>query len=354
MADPTDPAGTDEPAAGRDYPQGLAQLRAWFSTDEACLDYLDYLRWPFGFRCPHPECQATSAGEDTAGRYRCHGCRRRVSVTSGTIFHRSRIPLTVWFEAAWLLATNKAGVSASYLHQVLPISSYQSAWTMLAKLRSVMGTKGSKKLSGTVELDEMFIGGPRAGVRGRGAADKTLVAGAIEITEYGWGRARLAIIDDATAGTLKSFIQATIEPGSTVITDGLSSYRSAVSGYTHQPFNVSASGKPAHESLPAVHRLFSQAKRMIEGTYQGSGSQGHRGEYLDEFIFRFNRRTSTHRGMVFYRLLQRAVAAAPVTYKALVRDSKPKSVSPTGVAGPRPQPGSLEQVPLDRPWRTQN
>lgn len=354
MADPTDTAGAGEPAPSRDYPTGLAQLRAWFSTDEACLDYADWLRWPQGFLCPHPDCQGSSAGIDKAGRYRCHGCRRQITVTSGTIFHRSRIPLTVWFEAAWLLTTNKAGVSAAYLHQVLPISSYQSAWTMLAKLRSVMGTTGSRKLSGTVEVDEMFIGGPRAGVRGRGAADKTLVAGAIEITEYGWGRARLAIIDDATAPTLKSFIQANIEPGSTVITDGLSSYPSALTGYDHQPVNVAASGRPAHELLPAVHRLFAQAKRMIEGTYQGSGSVGHRGEYLDEFIFRFNRRTSTHRGMVFYRLLQRAVAAEPVTYKDLVRDSKPKSLPPKGVPGPRAQPGSLEQVPLDRPWRAQN
>ncbi|GGA00851.1 IS1595 family transposase [Nesterenkonia alkaliphila] len=350
MADPTEPAGADTPVAGEDYPIDLAQLRAWFASEEACWDYLDWLRWPEGFVCPRPGCEGVSAGEDSAGRYRCHQCRRRISVTAGTIFHRSRIPLSVWFEAAWLLSTNKAGVSAAYLHRVLPISSYQSAWTMLAKLRSVMGQHG-RRLAGTVEVDETFIGGPRAGVRGRGAADKTLVAGAVEITENGWGRARLAIINDATVGSLKEFIAETIEPGATVITDGLNSYSGALGGYEHQVFNVSASGRPAHESLPAVHRLFSQVKRLIEGTYQGSGSHGHRGEYLDEFIFRFNRRRSTHRGMVFHRLLQRAVAAEPVTYRQLVRDSKPKARSPKGLAGPRSQPGSLHQGSAGRPWR---
>lgn len=335
--------------AGRDYPADLAQLRAWFPSDDACLDYLDWLRWPDGFCCPH--CGSVAAGREATGRYRCRRCRRQVSVTSGTLFHRARTPLTVWFEAVWLVTASKSGVSASHLHRVLPISSYQTAWTMLGKLRQVMSTADSAPLTGRVEVDETFIGGPRPGARGRGALGKVLVAGAIEITERGWGRARLAVIADASAASLKTFVQANVEPGSVVVTDAWRSYPSALEGYTHVPFNVSVSGRPAHESLPAVHRLFALVKRMIEGTYQGSGSTEHLPEYLDEFVFRFNRRRSRHRGLVFMRLLQRAMTGGPVTYRDLVHVPRAKAVPPPGVTGPRSRPGSLEVEPHSRPWR---
>lgn len=344
MAEPT--VG---PVAGRDYPADSAQLRAWFPTDDACLDYLDWLRWPDGFRCPH--CGSDTAGREATGRYRCRGCRKQVSVTSGTVFHKTRTPLTVWFEVAWLVTASKSGVSAAHLHRVLPISSYQTAWTMLSKLRQVMTTAESEPLTGRVEVDETYIGGPKPGVRGRGAAGKTLVAGAIEIADRGWGRARLAVIPDASADTLKTFVQHNIEAGSTVVTDAWRSYPSALDGYTHAPFNVSTSGRPAHESLPAVHRLFALVKRTLEGTYQGSGSSEHLPEYLDEFVFRFNRRHSRHRGLVFMRLLQRAVTGDPVTYRDLVRIPRSKPARPPGVKGPRSQPGSFEIESHPRPWR---
>ena len=148
----------DDRVAGRDYPADLVQLRAWFPSDAACLDYLDWLRWPEGFHCPH--CGSDDAGQDPVGRYRCRGCWKQVSVTSGTIFEKTRTPLTVWFEAAWLMTAGKTGISAAHLHRVLPISSYQTAWTMLAKFRSVMTTTASEPLSGLVEIDETFIVGP--------------------------------------------------------------------------------------------------------------------------------------------------------------------------------------------------
>lgn len=340
---------TAGPVPGTDYPGDLAQLRAWFSSDPACADYLDWLRWPAGFCCPH--CGSRTAGRESSGRYRCHGCRKQVSVTSGTIFDKTRTPLTVWFEAVWLVTASKSGVSASHLHRVLPISSYQTAWAMLGRLRQVMSTAESAPLTGTVEVDETFIGGPRPGVAGRGARGKTLVAGAIELTEHRWGRARLAVIPDASAESLKSFVENNVEPGSTVITDGWTAYPPALHGYVHEPFNVSASGRPAHESLPAVHRLFAQVKRTLDGTYQGAGTVEHQDEYLDEFIFRFNRRHSRHRGLVFMRLLQRAIAGAPVTYRDLVRTSRTKAVPPPGVAGPRSKPGSLDIESGSRPWR---
>jgi ISXO2-like transposase domain len=173
---------------------------------------------------------------------------------------------------------------------------------------------------------------------------KTLVAGAIKITEHGWGRARLATIPDASTDSLQQFVEANIAPGSTVISDGWATYPGAIQGYVHEPLNISASGMQAHESLPAAHRLFSLAKRMIEGTYQGAGTVAHLQEYLDEFVFRFNRRHSRNRGLVFMRLLQRAAVADPVTYRALVREPKPKTIRPSGKAGRRSQPGTPDGV----------
>ncbi|OAV52030.1 hypothetical protein A6F49_01345 [Enteractinococcus helveticum] len=172
MSDFTANSADGHPVVGVDYPADLAQFRSWLPSDQACLDYLDWLRWPAGSVCPH--CAADATSGDRAGRYRCARCRRRVSVTTGTIFHDTRAPLSVWFEAAWLLTVNKnAGVSAAHLHQILPINSYQTAWTMLAKFHSVMSSANSQLLAGHIELDETFFGGPKAGVRGRGALGKT-------------------------------------------------------------------------------------------------------------------------------------------------------------------------------------
>lgn len=166
----------------------------------------------------------------------------------------------------------------------------------------------------------------------------------------GWGRARLAVITDASATSLKDFVTTHINKTATVVSDGWRSYPPALNGY--EPVNVSATDKPAHEVLPAVHRLFALIKRMLEGTYQGSGTAEHLPEHLDEFVFRFNRRNSRDRGMVFIRLLQQTVLADRVTYRDLVRVPAPKQNSPRGVAGPRPQPGTLDASPVLRPWRT--
>lgn len=340
----------DRPVAGWHYPGRVAQFRAWFATDEACWAYLDWLRWPDGFTCPH--CQSKAAGVNGVGVYRCRGCRRRVTVTSGTIFDKTRVPLSTWFEAIWLFTSSKAGVSAMTLHRVLPINSYQTAWTMLAKLRSALSQTDLEPLTGRVEVDETFIGGVKSGKPGRGAGGKTLVAGAIEITDTGWGRVRMAVIADASGASLRGFITANITPGSTIVSDAWKGYPPAMEGYRHEPLNVSASGAPAHDSLPAIHRIFSLVKRLLQGTYQGGGSHEHLQEYLDEYVFRFNRRHTRNRGLVFMRLLQRALASPPVTYRDLVRISRPKATSPIGVHTPtRMRPGTLEVTREDLPWR---
>lgn len=194
---------------------------------------------------------------------------------------------------------------------------------------------------GQAQLDE----GPRV---------KHLSPGPSTSPITGGDRARLAVIKDASASSLRVFVTTHIAKTATVISDGWRAYPPALAGYSHEPFNVSGTGKPAHEVLPAVHRLFAMVKRMLEGTYQGSGTVEHLPEYLDEFVFRFNRRTSRHRGMVFLRLLQQAVAADPVSYRDLVRVPASKRISPRGVPGPRPQPGSLDTPTAIRPWRVRD
>ena len=289
------------------------------------------------------------------GRYSCGGCKRRVSVIAGTIFHGTRTPLTVWFEAAWLMMTSKSGASALSLQRLLGLGGYQTAWAMLHRYRDVMVVPKRDKLSGVVEMDETFIGGVKSGKRGRGAAGKVLVAGAIERAPQGrrgFGRARLAVITSAKGIALREFVTANIGPGTTVISDALSSYPNALAGpdYEHDPINVKRSGLQAHQVLPGVHRLFSLSKRWLEGTHQGAVEGDHLQSYLDEFIFRFNRRTSRQPGLLFQRLLERAVQADPIRFLDIVANPHP-APRPGRPPGPRKWPGTLAVDPLDRPWR---
>lgn len=339
------------PRAGQHYPSSYADLRAWFPDDASCLDYLDWLRWPEGFQCPHCGC---GQGWEMAGAvWRCAGCRRRVSRTAGTIFQDTRTPLTVWFAAAWYLTTQKNGISALGLKRVLGLGSYQTAWAMLHRFRTAMVRPGRDRLSGEVEVDETFVGGVRPGKRGRGATGKVAVAIAVEHRfPKGYGRIRIAVIPNAQAPALRAFLSDHVEPGSTVLSDGLKSYPVAVGGaYTHKPFNVAHSGEPAHVPLPGVHRVASLVKRWLLGTHQGAVEASHLQAYLNEFCFRFNRRTSRSRGLLFYRLLQLAVGAPPVTYRQLVVKPRHKRVRPAAPARARTHPRTLALPPAGRPWR---
>ena len=205
----------DRPVEGQDYPGSLPELRTWFQSDADCIDYLDWLRWPEGFVCPW--CAGVGDWSRTPGVHRCNDCGRRTSVTSGTVFHKTRTPLTVWFEAAWLVMASKQGLSAQNLQRVTDLDSFQTAWTVLHKYRTVMSQVARSPLSGTVEVDEALVGGfDKPGVRGRGAAGKTLVIGAVEHNGRVHGRARLQISPNATSVTLAAFLSANVAPGSTV------------------------------------------------------------------------------------------------------------------------------------------
>jgi hypothetical protein len=196
----------DHPSAGQHYPRSLGEFQAWFRTDADCLDYLEWLRWPTGFVCP--ACLGRDGWRLGDGRFKCTACGVRCSVTAGTIFDRTRTPLTLWFTACWLFATGKDGIAALSLKRSLDVGSYQTVWAMLHRLRAVLVRPGRERLVGTVEVDETYIGGRDPGVaRGKGRGDKVLTGIAVEIKEpRGYGRCRLAPLADASAASLRAFV----------------------------------------------------------------------------------------------------------------------------------------------------
>ena len=306
--------------AGRDYPRTLREFNIWFPDDEACLDYLIRLRWPAGFSCP--VCGAGRTWRMSKGRnLRCVGCRADASITAGTIFADTRLPLTTWFAAAWHVCSQKPGVSALGLKRVLGLGSYETAWSLLHKLRRAMVRPGRDRLAGELEVDESYIGRRLAtGKRGRGAAGKAIVAVAVEALPRGAaGRIRLARIADCSQLVLTDFVCAAAEPGSVIYTDHSHSYnRLAEAGFIHHPTNISESPDPAHVAMPRVHRVSSLLKRWLLGTHHGGVSARQLDFYFDEFTFRFNRRTSTHRGLLFYRLLEQAIHLDPVPLTQII------------------------------------
>ena len=316
---------------GEDYPRTLLELERRFGTEEACREYLFQLRFPDGFRCPR--CGAGKSWPLQSGRVQCAGCGYQVSATAGTVFQDSRTPLTVWFRAMWWLTSQKNGVSAIALQRVLGWGSYQTAWTCLHKLRRAMIRPGRERLAGVVEVDESFLGGEEPGVLGRQIVGKALVVVAAEEDGRRIGRIRLRHIPDASSATLTSFIKDSIEPGSTVHTDGWRGYLPIQrAGYPHRISNQKGHPERASELLPRVHQVFSLLKRWLLGTHQGSVGAEHLQEYLDEFTFRFNRRKSRSRGKLFYRLAQQAVAIEPTTYRQIVDSAKhnPPKAQPVG------------------------
>lgn len=297
-----------------DYPGNLVEFGERFSTDAACRGYLEKIRWPDGFRCP--ACRGTGAWPTgRLGLWECRGCHRQTSATAGTIFEGTRKPLRFWFLAMWLITSEKNGISALGLQRELGFTRYETVWTWLHKLRRAMVRPGRDRLSGRVEVDETYLGGEEEGLRGREVENKFIVAIAAEEDGAGMGRVRLRRVEDVSQRSLLPFVQEAVEPGSVIHTDGWKGYAKLPShGYKHEVTNVSRSEELAHELLPRVHRVAALLKRWLLGTHQGSVGKHHLDYYLDEFTFRFNRRTSNKRGKLFYRLIQQAVQVDPVSW----------------------------------------
>ena len=301
-----------------DYPTNIMEFEKRFNTEQACRLYLFELRWPEGFRCPR--CGFDKAWHTNRGSYRCKNCDYQVSVTAGTIFQDTRKPLLQWFRTIWYVTNQKNGISALGLQRFLGLGSYHTAWTWLHKLRCAMVRPGRDRLSGTVEVDEIYIGGEHSGKRGRGAEGKALVLAAAEDKGNAIGRIRLYHIEDASAVSLTEAIRKSVKPHSTIKTDGWSGYNSLESqGYIHTV--VRKETAVGDNLLPLANRVASLLKRWLLGTHQGSVRPSHLGYYLDEFTFRFNRRTSRTRGKLFYRLIQQAVEIQPVSEQRIKGES---------------------------------
>ena len=249
----------------------------------------------------------------------CRRCGHQASITAGTIFHGTRSSLRLWFQAMWWVTTQKNGASALGLQRILGLGSYETAWMWLHKLRRAMVRPGRDRLSGEVEVDETFVGGLEAGGGRRHVGKKALIAIAVEIRGRALGRIRLQRIRDSSAESLLPFVRETVTPGSRVITDGWPSYLGlSAAGYDHKRQVIRGGSESADALLPRVHRVASLLKRWLLGTHQGRPERAHLPYYLDEFTFRFNRRTSRYRGLLFHRLVQQAVAVAPVPYERLI------------------------------------
>jgi len=284
-----------------------------FASEEACRAYLVRLRWPEGVRCLR--CQAVGVWPASRGRYHCATCGFQTTVLAGTIFQDTKQDLRLWFRAMWYVTNQKSGVSALGLQRTLGLGSYQTAWTWLQKLRTAMVRPGRERLTEEVEVDEVYVGGVEPNRRGgrQRSPTKTLVAVAAEVRDRGMGRIRLQRIPDASGESLVGFVREVVAPGAIVRTDGWTAYPGlARHGYTHRPRVISGSGRTASTLLPRVHRVAALLKRWLLGIHQGRVSRKHLDGYLDEFTFRFNRRTSRWRGKLFYRLVQQAVSVPPV------------------------------------------
>ena len=294
----------------KEFPGTLLEFEHWFRTEESCRDYLARVRWPEGFVCPR--CAARKAWRTEDGRFHCQGCSTNVYLAAGTVFHRSKVPLRLWFRAMWWMTNQKVGINAMGLQRLLGLPSYQTAWTMLHKLRRAMVRPGREQLSGEIEVDGTLIGGLRPGNPSRQAKEIVIIAA--EVRGKRMGRIRIARLPDENGPTIVNFVKKNVAVGSRIISDGEWAYCwTTKHGYKH--LRLPGAG---HKELPRVHRIAALLKRWLLGTFHGRASPHQLEHYLDEYAFRFNRRNSTIRGQLFYRLVQQCAGCAPTPYHAMI------------------------------------
>jgi transposase-like protein len=302
------------------FPKTLREFQSMFATEEACQKYLAECRWPDGFICPR--CGNRSSYEIVkARRWQCTGCRYQVSLTAGTILHNTKTPLTAWFWAAYLMTTDKRGVSALLLQRQLGLRRYETAWMMLHKLRQAMVNLAREPLHVEVEVDDTWIGGAQAGLRGsrqlRGRK-AALALVAVEKRGRATGRARMAVIPDFRGRTLIAFLRQNVAPGSLVYTDGLKSFTGlGEAGFRHVPRSQPSRSdlhKGAKSVVPLADRAIGNLKQWLLGTHHGVGRDQLQA-YLDEFVFRHNRRKQPM--AAFQTLLGLGTGHKSTTYKEM-------------------------------------
>jgi transposase-like protein len=299
-------------------PENQKVFERMFSDEHKCLDYLFVIKYPNGFICE--KCEGNEYWL-ISKHIRCKNCKSEISITSGTIFQSANLKIQDIFRIIWWIILQKNGVSARSLERVLGIS-YKSVWYWLHRIRKIMILPGREKLSGKVEVDEIFIGGKSKGKRGRGSTGKSLVATAVEIIGKGTGRTRFAIIQDASRKSLNLFIKQNVNQGSTIITDAWKGYVDITKmKYNHIIENQSIDHDEG-STLPHVHRIASLLKRWLLGTHQSYVNKGYLEYYLDEFVFRYNRRKASSRGKLFYTLIYQAMNHEPILYEKIHKNTK--------------------------------
>lgn len=300
-------------------PRTLDDFYGQFPDDEACWQAMRQMRWPHGFVCPR--CGGRGSHRLRTRRLeQCRACRYQASPTAGTILHRTRVPLRTWFLAIFFVARHKKSISALQFQRDTGLGSYQTAWTMLHKIRSALGHRTELRLTGLVEADEAYVGGAAStGVRGRGAPNKTLIAGVVERREHSAGSLRLAVVPRATREELGPFVRGMIDAANaTVLTDGWQAYdHLGAAGVKHRR-KVQGPPSRAAEILPWIHKVFSNLKTWLRGTFHGV-SQKHMPRYLQEFTYRFDRRANESE--LFYFVLRRALRGAPLHYARLTAET---------------------------------
>ena len=311
-----------------DQPRSLLEFQRDFPDDAACVRYLAGRRWPTGFVCP--ACGATRAYELAERRlWQCTACRQQTSLTAGTVLHGTRLPLITWFWAMYLAATLNTGISARQLRKQLGLRRYETAWMLLQKIRLAMVNPERERLSGEVEIGVTWVGGSQDGYRpGRSPTDRKALRVAMAVEHHGHilGRLRMEVIRDASGATLTEFVLRNVAPGSILHSDTWAGFnRLLVGGYRHQPRSARAIRKAGDEVslVPGVHRVVSNLKTWLRGTHRGVGAD-HLERYLEEFVFRFNRR--------FYPM------AAFDTLLGLTSKIEPTAYAE--LRGPRPGDGS--------------
>jgi hypothetical protein len=314
----------------RDLPGDLPSFLERFGRDDQCRAYLFEARWPEGFRCA--ACgHARGWAHKARLIYECAACGRQHSLLAGTIFEQTKTGLAKWFLAIYLVTSSTGGISAMELKRQMGFGSYQTAWSWLHKIRKAMVRPGRAPLADRLEADETLVGGARPGKRGRGAAGKTVVAGAVESGRgkgrgRRLGRLRRHALADASAARLQGFLDTNTTKPVTVATDGWAGYRDLASrGYDHEPVTLSTSWGDASLRLPAIHLVFSLAKRWLHRwgplphrSHHGAVRPNHLQANLDEYVFRVNRRTAKRIGHRFARLVEQAILTPPASYRAIV------------------------------------
>ena len=307
----------------RELPGDLPTFLARFGTDAQCRAYLTRARWPDGFRC-------AGCGQRRVYSHQlrlieeCAACGKQHSLLVGTIFEQTKTGLSRWFLAIWLVSSSKGGISALELQRQMGFGRYQTAWAWLHKIRKAMVRPGRTPLVERVEADETLVGGARPGKPGRTAAGKSVVAGAVESgrgkgRRRRLGRLRLQSVADASATSLEDLRAGNVAPPAAVTTDGWQGYSGlGAAGYAHEAINLSRSWGDAVLRLPAIHLVFALAKRWLLGTHPGAASAKTPQAYLEEYVFRSNRRTAKNISHRFARLIEQALLTSPASYRTIV------------------------------------